>query len=274
MDEMNRIKEAADYLKKALATDAKVAVILGSGLGGFADGITDRRVVKFSDIPHFPAPRVAGHAGTIVAGTVHGVSVIAVSGRFHLYEGYPLSDVVLPVRALRLVGVETLIVTNACGAVNPEFEPGELMLISDHLNLTGTNPLFGKNLDDLGTRFPDASEIYDATLRQTARTVALREGITLREGVYAWWSGPSYETPAEIRMIRILGADAVGMSTVPEALAASHMRMKVLGIACLTNMATGIRPGALTHEEVLEVAARAGSRLSALLSGILANPTE
>ena len=271
MDEMKRIQEAAAYLKNALSTDAKVAVILGSGLGGFADGLADRRVVRFSEIPHFPAPRVAGHAGTIVAGRFQGVSVIAVQGRFHLYEGYPLADVVLPVRALKQLGVETLIVTNACGAVNPDFEPGDLMLISDHINLTGQNPLVGKNLDELGTRFPDASKIYDANLREIAKDVARREGFTLREGVYAWWTGPSYETPAEIRMIRILGADAVGMSTVPEALAASHMRMKVLGIACLTNMATGIRPGKLTHAEVLEVAATAGSRLSALLAGILSH---
>ncbi|MDP3131204.1 MAG: purine-nucleoside phosphorylase [Bacillota bacterium] len=274
MDEMKRIREVAAFLKKELLSDAKVAVILGSGLGGFADGLSDRRTVRFADIPDFPAPRVAGHAGSIVAGTFHGVSVMAIQGRFHLYEGYPLSDVVLLVRALSQLGVRTLILTNACGAVNPAFEPGDLMVLSDHLNLTGQNPLFGMNLDELGTRFPDASAIYDEALRALARRVAVQEGITLREGVYAWWSGPSYETPAEIRMIRTLGADAVGMSTVPEALAASHMKMKVIGIACLTNMATGIRPGALTHDEVLDVAARAGTRLSVLLSGVLTNMTE
>ncbi|HAQ55889.1 MAG TPA: purine-nucleoside phosphorylase [Acholeplasmatales bacterium] len=274
MDEMKRIREVSEFLRKALLSDASVAVILGSGLGGFADGLSDRRTVRFADIPHFPAPRVAGHVGSIVAGTFHGVSVMAIQGRFHLYEGYPLSDVVLLVRALHLLGVRTLILTNACGAVNPAFEPGDLMVLSDHLNLTGQNPLIGKNLDELGTRFPDASMVYDEALRALAKRIAVQEGITLREGVYAWWSGPSYETPAEIRMIRTLGADAVGMSTVPEALAASHMKMKVIGIACLTNMATGIRPGALTHDEVLDVAAKAGTRLSVLLSGILTKMTQ
>ncbi|MFA5006571.1 MAG: purine-nucleoside phosphorylase [Candidatus Izemoplasmatales bacterium] len=269
MTEIERIREAASFLDGRLRTKAKVAVVLGSGLGAFADRLADVRAVSFADIPHFPEMRVAGHAGRIVAGRFGTVEAIVVQGRFHLYDGYPLADVVLPVRALRLLGVETLVLTNACGAVNPAFAPGELMVLSDHLNLTGGNPLVGKNVEELGTRFPDASEIYDAGLRELARAAAARLGIVLREGVYAWWTGPSYETPAEIRMIRMLGADAVGMSTVPEALAASHMRMKVLAIACLTNMATGIRPGRLTHEEVLEVAGTAAGRLTAILSDVV-----
>jgi len=269
MDQLSRIREAAAFLKDRLATHAAIAVVLGSGLGAFADRLEQPRAVAFAEIPGFPETRLAGHAFRIVAGRLQGVEILAVQGRFHLYDGLSLSDVVLPVRALGLLGVRTLLLTNACGAVNPAFAPGELMLLSDHLNLTGQNPLFGDNLDDLGPRFPDASAIYDPALRALAGEAAARQGIVLREGVYAWWSGPSYETPAEIRMIRLLGADAVGMSTVPEALAASHMNMRVLGIACLTNMATGIHGGRLSHEEVLEVAAAAGGRLNALLSDVI-----
>lgn len=269
MTEIERIREAAAFLADRLSTKAKVAVVLGSGLGAFADRLADVRSVAFSDVPHFPEARVAGHAGRIAAGRFGTTDVIVVQGRYHLYDGFPLADVVLPIRALRMLGVETLVLTNACGAVNPMFSPGELMVLSDHLNLTGQNPLVGKNLEELGTRFPDASEIYDAKLREIAKAAAAKNGIVLREGVYAWWTGPSYETPAEIRMIRLLGADAVGMSTVPEALAASHMKMKVLAIACLTNMATGIRPGKLTHAEVLEVAGTAAGRLTAILEVVV-----
>jgi len=270
MDDMTIIREAADFLRERLRTDAKIAVVLGSGLGGFSAALGGVRAAAFADVPHFPESLVAGHAGRMSAGRISGVDVIAVQGRYHLYEGIPLREVVLPIRALRLLGVETVILTNACGAVNPDYSPGDLMVISDHLNLTGANPLVGRNIPELGPRFPDASDIYDAKLRAVAKNVAAKQEIVLREGIYAWWTGPSYETPAEIRMIRLLGADAVGMSTVPEALAASHMRMKVLGIACLTNMATGIRPGALSHEDVLRTASAAGDRLAALIAGIVA----
>jgi purine-nucleoside phosphorylase len=269
MDEIVRIREAAEFLRERLRTKATVAVVLGSGLGGFADSLTDIRAVAFSDIPGFPGPAAVGHDGRIVAGLFAGVETIAVLGRYHLYEGLGLADVVLPIRVLKLLGVSTLVLTNACGAVNPAFAPGDLMVLTDHINLTGSNPLVGRNIAELGVRFPDASAIYDPGLRRLAARIAAGLGIVLREGVYAWWTGPSYETPAEIRMIRALGADAVGMSTVPEALAASHMRMKVLAVSCLTNMATGIRSEALTHEEVLATAGAAEGKLRALIAGVL-----
>lgn len=263
------INEARDYIKSKTDQQPVVGLILGSGLGTLADEITNPVTIPYSDIPHFARSGAVGHANELVIGELMGVTVAAMKGRFHFYEGFTLDEVTFPVRVLKALGIDNLIITNACGAVNTSFKPGDLMLITDHLNLVGINPLIGPNNDELGTRFPDATQIYNRELRGLALSVAEKQGIELQQGVYAWWSGPTYETPAEIRMIRTLGADAVGMSTVPEALVATHGNMKVLGISCLTNMASGILDQPLTHEEVIEVAGQARAKFIKLIKGVL-----
>ncbi|MDO9628437.1 MAG: purine-nucleoside phosphorylase [Acholeplasmataceae bacterium] len=269
MNQLEMIKEAIEYIRKHTKLRPSIGLILGSGLGSLVDEMTDSIEFPFEMIPHFAKPTVEGHSGKLVIGNLNGICVVALSGRYHYYEGYPLSVVTFPVRVMGLLGVKKLIITNACGAVNMEFKPGELMLIHDHLNLTSNNPLIGENIEEFGPRFPDASEIYTKKLREIARNAANELNIQLQEGVYAWWTGPSYETPAEIKMIRILGGDAVGMSTVPEALIASHMGMEVLGISCLTNMASGILPQKLSHQEVLDVAKEVRSSFQSLVKKIL-----
>ena len=266
-----KILEAKDYLSPKLKQTPKIGMILGSGLGNLVNQMSEIIEIPFSKIPYFKTTSAVGHSGVIVAGYLNDAYVIALKGRYHYYEGHTLSEVTFPVRVLKLLGVETLIITNSCGAVNKDFNPGELMLITDHLNLTGNNPLIGDNIDELGPRFPDASEIYTKQLRTIALKTAKKLNIKFNEGVYAWWTGPSYETPAEIKMIRTLGADAVGMSTVPESLVASHMNMQVLGISCLTNMASGILDQKLTHDEVIEVAGKANQSFSKLILNIIKN---
>lgn len=266
----NHIKEAAEAMRSQGIQNALIGLVLGSGLGTLIRDMTDSVIVPFSNIPHFPVSTVEGHQGAFVYGMLEGSPVLALSGRYHFYEGHPLDVVTLPIRVMKEFGVETVILTNACGAVNETFRPGELMLIRDHINLVGLDPLIGPNNPAYGPRFPDATEIYSKRLRELATQKAIQWGMTLREGVYAWWSGPSYETPAEIKMIRILGGDAIGMSTVPEALVANHMGMRVLGISCLTNMASGILPQKLSHAEVLEVAARVNAAFTALVKSIVA----
>ena len=246
-----------------------VGLVLGSGLGAYADTFERRTVVPFDQLPHFPRSTVTGHSGNLVLGRAEGVAVAALQGRVHFYEGYSISQVVYPVRVLGRLGVRRLVVTNAAGGIDPAFRPGDLMLVTDHLNLMGTNPLIGPNLDELGVRFPDMSEAYDPRMREVALGVAGRLGIALRQGVYAGLTGPSYETPAEIRMLRGLGASAVGMSTVPEVIAANHMGIRVLGISCITNMAAGILPQKLTHQEVMDTTGRVRETFIALLGGIL-----
>lgn len=263
--------ESLSYVRKHTKKEPKIGMILGSGLGVLIEKMTDQVQISFEDIPHFPKPSVEGHSGKLVIGKLSGVEVAICSGRYHYYEGLTLSQVTLPVRLMKMLGVEKLILTNSCGAVNMNFSPGELMLITDHINLTANNPLIGKNIDELGPRFPDASEIYNKDLRALVKNVSKQLNISLQEGVYAWWTGPSYETPAEIKMIRILGADAVGMSTVPEALVASHMKMDVLGISLLTNMASGILPVKLSHQEVLDVASQARNQFESLIIEIVKN---
>ena len=248
-----KITDAISKIQSYTSLKPTIAVILGSGLDGLTDKMTNLTIVSFSDIPHFIKPSTVGHQGAFYFGKIEGKSLLVMKGRFHYYEGYPLSDVTFPIKVMAKLGIKTLIISNACGAVNKKFNAGEMMLIEDHLNLVGNNPLIGPN-DDLGPRFPDASNIYSKNLIAKAYQFAKKHQIHLNQGVYAWWSGPSYETPAEIKMIRLLGADAVGMSTVPESLVASHAGIEVLGIACLTNMATGITKNKLTHEEVLEAA--------------------
>lgn len=269
MESMAHIKEAYNFVASRIKQKPTIAIVLGSGLGALADRIQNPISIPYDTIPNFPTLNVEGHAGNLVIGELGGHTIAAFQGRMHYYEGHTLETVVFPVRLARTLGAETLIVTNAAGAVNTAFAPGDLMLIDDHINLVFDNPLVGMNHDELGPRFPDASAIYTPELRTLTRTVAEEQGIALRHGVYAWWKGPSYEPPAEIRMIRTLGADAVGMSTVPETLAASHMGMNVLGISCLTNMASGILDQPLSHDEVIEVAAKVNDSFISLIITVL-----
>lgn len=260
------INQARDFIKGLTDYTPEIGLILGSGLGSLADEIKNPITIPYTEIPHFAKSGAIGHANELVIGELMGKTVVAMKGRFHYYEGFTLDEVTFPVRVMKALGVEKLIITNACGAVNTSFNPGDLMLITDHINLVATNPLIGPNNDELGTRFPDVSQVYNRELRSIAAEVAKEQNITLQEGVYAWWSGPAYETPAEIRMIRTLGADAVGMSTVPEAIVAIHGNMKVLGISCLTNMACGILDQPLSHDEVIEVAALAREKFIKLVT--------
>ncbi|MBP1906663.1 purine-nucleoside phosphorylase [Paenibacillus turicensis] len=247
---------AAAYITEKSKMTPKVGLILGSGLGVLADYMENAVTLKYEDIPYFPTSTVEGHAGELLVGELKGVPVILMKGRFHMYEGYAPEITAFPVRVMKQLGVERLLVTNAAGGVNLEYEPGDLMLISDHLNLTGKSPLVGTNEAEIGPRFPDMSEAYSKALRQMAHEVAASQGITLREGVYAGMLGPAYETPAEIRMLRTLGADAVGMSTVAEVIVASHAGMEVLGMSCISNMAAGILDQPLSHGEVMETTDR------------------
>jgi purine-nucleoside phosphorylase len=277
----SQIKETVDLIRTQLGRQLGpclgdlsrqkklLGLILGSGLGAFADSFQNRIVIPFSDLPHFPSPTVLGHSGNLVAGYAEGVPVVAVQGRVHLYEGYSIEEVAIPARVLGYLGIRRLVVTNAAGGINPVFHPGDLMLITDHINMMGTNPLIGPNMDEVGPRFPDMSEAYDAGMRDIALEAAKREKITLRQGVYLGLPGPSYETPAEIRMCRILGADAVGMSTIPEVIIANHMGMPVLGLSCITNMAAGMLPRQLTHKEVMDTADRTSGKFQSLLRTIL-----
>jgi purine-nucleoside phosphorylase len=248
----NVIKQSTDFLKQKYENTPKIGLILGSGLGVLAEEIENPVKIPYEDIPEFPVSTVEGHAGQLVFGTINGMEVVAMQGRFHFYEGYAFDKVTFPVRVMKELGVEKLIVTNAAGGVNETFAPGDLMLISDHINNMGTNPLIGPNDSNLGVRFPDMSEAYCKNLREKARTVASKIGLKVQEGVYVGNTGPSYETPAEVRMLRVLGGDAVGMSTVPEVIVARHAGLKVLGISCISNMAAGILDQPLNHEEVME----------------------
>jgi purine-nucleoside phosphorylase len=251
-----RLSVAAEWLRGRLPDPPLVGVILGSGLGDFADGVDGRVTIPYGDIPGFPASAVVGHSGTLVAGTVRGVPTVVLSGRVHYYEGHPMPAVVFPARVLGLLGCRTVIVTNAAGGIDRSFKSGNLMLIEDHINAFGTNPLVGANDEDLGPRFPDMSDAYRKDLRALALAVAKRQRIPLRHGVYVGVHGPSYETPAEIRAFRALGAHAVGMSTVPEVIALNQMGIGVLGISCITNMAAGVLKQKLDHREVLETTQR------------------
>ena len=267
-EEVIKVQQAADYLKQRLP-QADIAIVLGSGLAELADMLQDKIVVEYKDIPNFPQPTVLGHGGQLICGSVGGRTIYAFSGRFHYYEGHDPWTVVRHVRVMGALGCTSLILTNASGGVNTGFTAGDLMLITDHINLMGFNPLRGANHDPWGTRFPDMSEAYDKDYRELALQVASEQGITLRQGVYCGLAGPNFETPAEIRMLRTLGADAVGMSTVPETLAARHLGLRVLGISCVTNPAAGVSDKQLSHQEVFESGKRAEKRFSALLAEII-----
>jgi purine-nucleoside phosphorylase len=247
-----RAEHAARTIRTRGVEEARVGLVLGSGLGAFAGDLEDAVAIPYEEIPGFARSTVEGHAGRLVAGRVAGVPVVVQQGRFHFYEGYTLDEVTFPVRVLGLLGIKSLVLTNAAGGLNNSFRQGALMLISDHLNLMGTNPLLGANDARFGTRFPDMSDVYDREFQEAVICEAQAMQIELKRGIYAALTGPSYETPAEIRMLRALGADAVGMSTVPEAIVARHMGIKVLGISCITNMAAGVLDRPIDHAEVIE----------------------
>jgi purine-nucleoside phosphorylase len=263
------IRETVELIRARCRQQPALGLILGSGFGAYADSFRDSTLIPFGDLPHFPSSTVLGHSGNLIIGSIEGVPAVALQGRVHLYEGYSMAEVAFPARVLGSLGIRQLIVTNAAGGINTAFQPGDLMLISDHINLMGTNPLVGLNPDELGPRFPDMSEAYDEAMRGIALEVARLKKITLRQGVYIGVRGPSYETPSEIRMCRTLGADAVGMSTIPEVIVANHMGVRVLGISCITNMAAGILPKRLSHEIALDTAEKASIKLQSLLQGII-----
>src|SRR5579863_7214900 len=260
---------AKEFLETALPARPKIAVILGSGLGAFADELTGALSIPYSDIPDWPRSTAIGHAGRLVAGKIAGLDVVVLAGRVHLYEGYTPQQVTFGIRVLGLLGIESLVVTNAAGGIGSHLGRGGVVLISDHLNLQGVNPLMGPNDESLGARFPDMTEAYSKAYRAIARKVAQENGITLHEGVYAALSGPNYETPAEIRYLKTIGADLVGMSTVPETIAARHMGIRVLGISCVTNMAAGVLDQVLDHKEVMETGERVKGQFIALLRAVL-----
>ena len=264
-----RAQHAARVIHARVAEEARVGVVLGSGLGGFADELPEATAIAYEDVPGFARPTVTGHAGRLVVGRVDNIPVICLQGRFHYYEGYSLDEVTFPVRVLGALGVRSLILTNAAGGINPALKQGALMVISDHLNLTGASPLRGANDDRFGSRFPDMSEVYDREYQEVTIEEARGMKLPLERGVYAALSGPSYETPAEIRMLRRLGADAVGMSTVPEAIIARHMGMRVLGVSCITNMAAGISDQPINHAEVLETGERVRADFTELLRHVI-----
>jgi len=268
-DYFSSVQGAAASLRDRRIDAPSTAIVLGSGLGDFADLLKDSVVVPYADIPGWPSSTVVGHAGRLVVGSHAGRRVAALSGRAHFYEGHDLRIVTFSTRVLGALGIRTLILTNAAGGINLAFKPGTLMAIDDHINLLGSNPLVGPNDDRFGTRFPDMTEVYSRRLRGIADEAARAQGLALAHSVYAAVHGPSYETPAEIRYLRTIGADAVGMSTVPEAIVARHMGMDVLGISCITNPAAGVLPTPLVHDEVMEVAKRVKASFSALLTGIL-----
>ncbi|MDA8442786.1 MAG: purine-nucleoside phosphorylase [Peptococcaceae bacterium] len=264
-----KLPETVQYIQSKLNSKPRIGLILGSGLGGLVEEISDKVELPYGEIPHFPVSTVEGHAGQLVFGSMHGQAVVAMQGRFHLYEGYTAQHVVYPVWVMQQLGVEILLVTNAAGGVNVGFKPGDLVLMRDHINLQGTSPLVGVNYPELGPRFPDMSDAYSVELRQVAKNVAAELGIDLREGVYGGLLGPSYETPAEIRYLRTIGADQVGMSSVQETIAANHCGIRVLGISCITNMAAGILPQKLSHAEVMATANLIQTKFKALVAAIV-----
>ena len=264
-----QLAEAAAFVRERSPLRPAIGLVLGSGLGAFAKSLTDAVAIPYGQIPHFAPSTAVGHRGELVLGTSQGVPVAVMAGRVHLYEGYPVSQVVFPVRMLGRLGVTTLVLTNAAGSVNVDFKPGELVVLSDHINLTGVNPLTGPNVDEWGPRFPDMSDAYDPALRALAEDACGKAGVTARRGVYLGLAGPSYETPAEIRMARTLGADVVGMSTVLEVIAARHLGIRCLGISCVTNMGAGVLKQKIDHQEVLEVGARVQQGLLEVLGRII-----
>lgn len=265
----DQLNDAYNFIQQQLKNMPEIGLVLGSGLGSFADTLSSPMVIKTTDIPHYPKSTVAGHSGEIVFGERDGKAICALKGRTHAYEGYSQGQVTFCIRLMAMFGIKKIVITNAAGGVNRNFKAGDLMAITDHINFTFQNPLIGKNLDQFGGRFPDMSAPYDADYIALAESEAIRLGFSLRRGVYCGVMGPNYETAADIRMIATMGGDAVGMSTVPDVIAARHAQMRVLGITCVTNMGTGISPIRLTHEEVTEMAAQSRKRFESLLAAVL-----
>jgi purine-nucleoside phosphorylase len=265
----NKVIQSVEYIKSKVSNEPKIAVILGSGLGDLVNAVEEPILIDYKDIPNFPVSTVEGHDGKLVFGKINGVEVLLMQGRFHFYEGYTMKEVTYPVYVMKLLGIEKLVVTNACGGINTSFNPGTLMLINDFINLMGTNPLMGVNDERFGVRFPDMSEPYKLEFINKAKDIAQEIGIEYKEGVYAGFTGPYYETAAEIRMIGGMGADAVGMSTVPETIVANYLGMDVLGIACITNMATGIQKVKHSHQRVVETAQKASVDLCRWVNRII-----
>src|SRR4051794_7672045 len=271
MTYLKDVDEAAAAIRQRTAgATPDVAVVLGSGLGDFANRLQDATAIGYADLPHWPASNVIGHEGRLVIGTLGSKRVAALSGRAHFYEGHDLRTVTFAARVIARLGVKALILTNAAGGINKALQPGTLMVMDDHINLLGSNPLVGPNEDAFGARFPDMTEVYSKRLRALADQVAAEQGLSIGHGVYVAVHGPSYETPAEIRFLRTIGADAVGMSTVPEAIVARHMGVEVLGISCISNAAAGVLPQPLNHNEVMEVARQVRGVFAALLEGVIA----
>ncbi len=261
-----KIQDCYESIKERIPFTPKVALVLGSGLGNYADSMLVKAEIDYSEIKDFPVSTVPGHAGKFIFGYVGEVPVVCMKGRVHYYEGYPISDVVLPARLMKMMGAEILFLTNASGGINPSFKAGDFMLIKDHISCFAPNPLIGANIDELGCRFPDMSKVYDKELQDKIRKTAAKNRIPLQEGVYVQLTGPSFESPSEIKMFRTLGADAVGMSTVVEAIAANHMGMKICGISCVSNLAAGMTDNPLTHEEVQEAADKAAPLFKKLIT--------
>lgn len=264
-----RAEKAARMIRARANAEVSVAIVLGSGLGAFAEALADATAIPYNEIPGFARSTVEGHAGQLVIGKAGDVTVAAMQGRLHFYEGYSLEEVTFPIRVLKLLGVRALILTNAAGALNVQFAPGSLMVISDHINLLGANPLTGPNDDRFGPRFPDLTLVYAAELQNMVIEEARAMGMEMRRGIYAALSGPSYETPAEIHMVRTLGADAVGMSTVPEAIVARHMDMRVIGISCITNLAAGVSNRPIDHSQVMAIGERVRGQFTELLRRVV-----
>lgn len=266
---LERIKETADFLRSGIRTKPSVGIILGTGLGGLVEEIKDQEIIPYIDIPNFPVSTVDGHKGQLIAGKLAGKEVIAMQGRFHYYEGYTLQQLVFPIRVMKMLGVNLLVLSNASGGLNPEFNIGDCMFITDHINLMGNNPLLGMNIPELGPRFPDMKQVYDPKLIAKACEIARRNNIPYRTGVYAAVSGPTYETPSEYRYIRLIGADAVGMSTIPEAIAAKHMGVSVFAVSVITDLGVPGKIVEITHEEVIAAAARTEPMMTIVIKEML-----
>lgn len=266
---LDRINSVHDYLSRATQQRPTLCVVLGSGLGGYADTLENAQIIDYKDIPGFPQSTAPGHAGRLIFGQKHGVSLVCMQGRFHCYEGYTPAETVIPLRALIKLGVRQLLITNAAGGVNVAYKPGDIMIIEDHINFASVSPLEGPNLDEFGPRFPDMSFAYSQKLVAALRNAAQKHGIEVQSGIYAMMKGPAYETPAEIHALRTLGADAVGMSSVPEIITAAHAGVASAALSCITNMAAGILNQPLTHEEVMETGRIAADRIRTLIDGVI-----